>query len=156
VYVSYRRLTHYRLALSYRKRALETHPDKNPQNREQAELHFKLVAEAYDVLSDGTTISLAADQPHDLSTRATLLSAITNEKIVCLCCFTTLPFVSFNCDRSYPWISRGSILISLLSLSGPCGFLVPLPPRRPPPAAHSVLTKQPRNEESLTCTAKRA
>jgi hypothetical protein len=38
---------------SYRKRALETHPDKNPQNREQAELHFKLVAEAYDVLSDG-------------------------------------------------------------------------------------------------------
>mmetsp|Transcript_66031 Transcript_66031/g.157890 ORF Transcript_66031/g.157890 Transcript_66031/m.157890 type:complete len:247 (-) Transcript_66031:186-926(-) len=37
---------------AYRKAALQWHPDKNPENKEQAEHMFKLVAEAYDVLSD--------------------------------------------------------------------------------------------------------
>lgn len=37
---------------SYRKLALKWHPDKNPDNKEEAEKKFKELAEAYEVLSD--------------------------------------------------------------------------------------------------------
>jgi len=37
---------------AYRKLALKWHPDKNPDNREQAEKEFREVAEAYEVLSN--------------------------------------------------------------------------------------------------------
>jgi len=37
---------------AYRKAALTWHPDKNPDNKEKAEVMFKNVAEAYEVLSD--------------------------------------------------------------------------------------------------------
>lgn len=40
------------LARRYRKKALQWHPDKNPDNKEFAERKFKEVAEAYEVLSD--------------------------------------------------------------------------------------------------------
>jgi len=37
---------------AYHKLAVEYHPDKNPDDREQAEIKFKAVAQAYEVLSD--------------------------------------------------------------------------------------------------------
>jgi DnaJ-class molecular chaperone len=37
---------------AYRKAAVKWHPDKNPDNKEQAEEYFKNIAEAYEVLSD--------------------------------------------------------------------------------------------------------
>ncbi|XP_050022956.1 dnaJ homolog subfamily B member 6-B-like [Dermacentor andersoni] len=39
---------------AYRRLALKWHPDKNPTNKEEAERHFKAIAEAYEVLSDET------------------------------------------------------------------------------------------------------
>uniref|UniRef100_A0A8C8U5H9 DnaJ heat shock protein family (Hsp40) member B2 n=1 Tax=Peromyscus maniculatus bairdii TaxID=230844 RepID=A0A8C8U5H9_PERMB len=42
---------------AYRKKALQWHPDKNPDNKEFAEKKFKEVAEAYEVLSDRTVPS---------------------------------------------------------------------------------------------------
>ncbi|KAJ1630939.1 DnaJ domain-containing protein [Pavlovales sp. CCMP2436] len=37
---------------AYRKGALQWHPDKNPENKEAAEVRFKAIAEAYSVLSN--------------------------------------------------------------------------------------------------------
>lgn len=37
---------------AYRKLALRWHPDKNPNNREEAERRFKEISEAYEILSD--------------------------------------------------------------------------------------------------------
>ncbi len=42
-------IIHYR----YKKLALKWHPDKNPDNVEEAEDKFRLIGEAYSILKDG-------------------------------------------------------------------------------------------------------
>ena len=42
----------YAVYFSYKKMALRWHPDKNPDNKEEAETRFKEISEAYEVLSD--------------------------------------------------------------------------------------------------------
>lgn len=37
---------------SYRRMALRWHPDKNLENKDEAEVRFKEISEAYEVLSD--------------------------------------------------------------------------------------------------------
>lgn len=43
--------------------ALQWHPDKNPENKEEAEKRFKEISEAYEVLSDSKYLLTPPLQP---------------------------------------------------------------------------------------------
>jgi DnaJ family protein B protein 4 len=45
-----RNATEEDLKKAYRKLAMKWHPDKNPNNNKDAEIKFKLISEAYEVL----------------------------------------------------------------------------------------------------------
>ena len=47
-----RNATEQEIKSAYRKKALEHHPDRNPEDREQAEEKFKEASQAYSILSD--------------------------------------------------------------------------------------------------------
>lgn len=46
----------FNVTYSYKKLALKWHPDKNPDNLEEANKRFRELSEAYEVLSDGKFI----------------------------------------------------------------------------------------------------
>lgn len=56
VFLKYNTFLTSLFVISYRKLALKWHPDKNPDNKEEAERKFKELAEAYEVLSDSKRV----------------------------------------------------------------------------------------------------
>jgi DnaJ homolog subfamily B member 6 len=48
----------------YKKLALKWHPDKNPDNLEEANRKFREISEAYEVLTDGKSKSFSGHSPH--------------------------------------------------------------------------------------------
>lgn len=56
LFLTYNKFSTSLFLISYRKLALKWHPDKNPDNKEEAERKFKELAEAYEVLSDSKRV----------------------------------------------------------------------------------------------------
>ena len=60
-----RNATEAEIKKSYRSLAMKHHPDRNPDNKEEAEAKFKQISEAYDVLSDSNKRSIYDRAGHE-------------------------------------------------------------------------------------------
>lgn len=74
---------------AYRKLALKWHPDKNPEQKEEAEKKFKEISEAYEVLSDEKKRKL-----YDQYGKEGLLSGKRVVVIYCAVCSHLISFCS--------------------------------------------------------------
>lgn len=86
------------LKLSYRKLALLWHPDKNPDNLQEATEQFKLIQQAYDVLSDPQERAWY-DKHRDAILKGGLGSDYKDDRLDVYCYFNSSCFSGYGDDE---------------------------------------------------------
>lgn len=93
-----RSVTPEELKLSYRKLALLWHPDKNPDNLQEATEQFKLIQQAYDVLSDPQERAWY-DKHRDAILKGGLGSDYKDDSLDVYCYFNSSCFSGYGDDE---------------------------------------------------------
>ncbi|KAH6941953.1 hypothetical protein HPB50_024906 [Hyalomma asiaticum] len=93
-----RNVTPDELKLSYRKLALLWHPDKNPDNLQEATEQFKLIQQAYDVLSDPQERAWY-DKHRDAILKGGLGSDYKDDSLDVYCYFNSSCFSGYGDDE---------------------------------------------------------